>query len=75
MNRVLLNEEQQESTRSGLYDLAIRVKGLKSDASFVIEELEDDASGAKSSSSGKDDDFKKYLDRLEKSEVCMYAVL
>ena len=53
MNRVLLNEEQQECdlVESNSW---IRVKGLKSDAGSVIEELEDDASSAKSSSSGED---------------------
>ena len=73
MNRVLLNDDQKAEGKMALYEIAIRMRGLIPENKEAQNE-EGLITTALSETSSDDEDFSKYLDRVESSNIKHFKV-
>lgn len=65
MSRLLLNSEQTATGKKALYDVAVRMKGLRPEIPPQDEVLLSNSGNSGSSSSNEELDFDSFLDKME----------
>ncbi|KAM5125247.1 LOW QUALITY PROTEIN: uncharacterized protein ACMZJ9_022334 [Mantella aurantiaca] len=68
MSRLLLNSEQTATGKKALYDVAVRMKGLRPEIPLQDEVLLSNSGDSGSSSSNEELDFNSFLDKMEVSK-------